>query len=506
MIGKLTGTLDSISGDAALIDVGGVGYVVHAASRTLSKLGPNGAPVSLLIETHVREDAINLYGFWDATERDWFRLLTTVQGVGAKVALAILSVLAPDDLSLAIAAQDKAIVTRAPGVGPKLAQRIVSELKDKAGNIALGAGPIAEAFVVAFRFPNLFRRLVAEGAFLFGVRADVRQEARKGRQAGSAGFRRQYALVAAADPHPVHDRGRDLHGSGRDRDGAGLPRPAPIVRRRRAVHPAHAALPRRDDDRGPHERRAQRELQVRDGRGGADPAQRNHDPRPRLRRALVQERGPHAGLGGGDRRHRAVSLARLCLLESGPAHRAAGAAFHGRDQAPLEADGAGHHRRRHDADQPAGRHDHRELHHGRGLDPLFRRPHLSIPARHDRHRDRHRAAARALAQDPHRAGGGDGGAEPRDRAFDAADPAGRDGAGGGGRIDLHRDVPIRPLHAGGRAQHGGGARRVLGGPAGLCADPRVRARVLRARGHALAGDLFGGLDGDQHRAFRAAGV
>ena len=90
MIGKLTGTLDSIAGDAALIDVNGVGYVVHAASRTLSKLGPNGAPVSLLIETHVREDAINLYGFWDATERDWFRLLTTVQGVGAKVALAIL--------------------------------------------------------------------------------------------------------------------------------------------------------------------------------------------------------------------------------------------------------------------------------------------------------------------------------------------------------------------------------------------------------------------------------
>jgi Holliday junction DNA helicase RuvA len=148
VIGKLTGTLDSVAGDAALIDVNGVGYVVHAASRTLSKLGPNGAPVSLLIETHVREDAINLYGFWDATERDWFRLLTTVQGVGAKVALAILGVLAPDDLSLAIAAQDKAIVTRAPGVGPKLAQRIVSELKAKAGNIALGAGAIAPAAAV----------------------------------------------------------------------------------------------------------------------------------------------------------------------------------------------------------------------------------------------------------------------------------------------------------------------------------------------------------------------
>jgi Holliday junction DNA helicase RuvA len=121
--------------------------VVHAASRTIARLGPTGTPVSLLIETHVREDAINLYGFWDATERDWFRLLTTVQGVGAKVALAILGVLAPDDLSLAIAAQDKAIVTRAPGVGPKLAQRIVSELKDKAGNIALGAGAVTPAAV-----------------------------------------------------------------------------------------------------------------------------------------------------------------------------------------------------------------------------------------------------------------------------------------------------------------------------------------------------------------------
>jgi Holliday junction DNA helicase RuvA len=148
VIGKLTGTLDSVTGDAALIDVGGVGYVVHAATRTLARLGPVGTPIGLLIETQVREDAINLYGFWDATERDWFRLLTTVQGVGAKVALAILGVLAPDDLSLAIAAQDKAIVTRAPGVGPKLAQRIVSELKDKAGNIALGAGAIAPATAV----------------------------------------------------------------------------------------------------------------------------------------------------------------------------------------------------------------------------------------------------------------------------------------------------------------------------------------------------------------------
>ena len=135
MIGKLSGTLDSVTGGAALIDVNGVGYVVHASNRTLSRLGPNGALISLLIETQVREDAINLYGFADQRERDWFRLLTTVQGVGAKVALAILGILSPDDLTLAIAAQDKAAITRAPGVGPKLGARIVAELKDKAGSI-----------------------------------------------------------------------------------------------------------------------------------------------------------------------------------------------------------------------------------------------------------------------------------------------------------------------------------------------------------------------------------
>ena len=135
MIGKLSGTLDGVSGDVALIDVNGVGYVVHASNRTLSRLGSNGSLISLLIETQVREDAINLYGFADKSERDWFRLLTTVQGVGAKVALAILGILSPDDLTLAIAAQDKAAITRAPGVGPKLGARIVAELKDKAGSI-----------------------------------------------------------------------------------------------------------------------------------------------------------------------------------------------------------------------------------------------------------------------------------------------------------------------------------------------------------------------------------
>jgi Holliday junction DNA helicase RuvA len=135
VIGKLSGTLDSVGDGIAIVDVNGVGYVVHASNRTLSRLGLNGALISLLIETQVREDAINLYGFAEKHERDWFRLLTTVQGVGAKVALAILGVLSPDELSLAIAAQDKAAITRAPGVGPKLGARIVAELKDKAGSI-----------------------------------------------------------------------------------------------------------------------------------------------------------------------------------------------------------------------------------------------------------------------------------------------------------------------------------------------------------------------------------
>jgi Holliday junction DNA helicase RuvA len=145
VIGKLTGKVDSIQGDAVIVDVGGVGYVVHAASRTLQRLGVSGTAVSLLIETQVREDAINLFGFLDQAERDWFRLLTTVQGVGAKVGLAILGVLGPDDLTTAIAAQDKTAITRAPGVGPKLAARIVSELKDKVGSLSLGTAALKVA-------------------------------------------------------------------------------------------------------------------------------------------------------------------------------------------------------------------------------------------------------------------------------------------------------------------------------------------------------------------------
>ncbi|MBM3601240.1 MAG: Holliday junction branch migration protein RuvA [Alphaproteobacteria bacterium] len=147
MIAKLRGLLDSTgqgSGQGAagpgwaVIDVAGVGYHVFASGRTLGRLPPAGGTVSLIVETHVREDHIHLYGFADAGERDWFRLLCGVQGVGAKTALAVLTAVAPGELAQAVAAQDKAMLTRADGVGPKLAQRIVNELKDKVGGIALG--------------------------------------------------------------------------------------------------------------------------------------------------------------------------------------------------------------------------------------------------------------------------------------------------------------------------------------------------------------------------------
>ena len=135
MIAKLTGYLDSIGEDWAIIDVNGVGYMVSCSSRTLSMIGDKGREVSLIIETHMREDQINLYGFFEAAERQWFRLLTRVQGVGARVGLGILSVLDNQELTSAILSQDKAMIARTPGVGPKLATRIVTELKDKVGDI-----------------------------------------------------------------------------------------------------------------------------------------------------------------------------------------------------------------------------------------------------------------------------------------------------------------------------------------------------------------------------------
>jgi len=145
MIARLRGLVDSVGEDWAVIDVGGVGYLVSCSGRTLARLAP-GTGVTLLVETHVREDAIQLYGFAESGERDWFRLLTTVQGVGARVALSILSVLTPDQLLRTLAAGDKAGLTRANGVGPKLALRILTELKDKAGGIAsVPPGTVASA-------------------------------------------------------------------------------------------------------------------------------------------------------------------------------------------------------------------------------------------------------------------------------------------------------------------------------------------------------------------------
>lgn len=139
MIARLRGLLDSAGTDHAVIDVNGVGYLVFAAGRTLDRLPQPGEPVNLLIDTHVGEDHIRLYGFLEATERDWFRLLLTVQGVGARVALAILSALTPDQIAQAIAVNDPKMLVRADGVGPKLAARIVNELKDKTAHLSLAA-------------------------------------------------------------------------------------------------------------------------------------------------------------------------------------------------------------------------------------------------------------------------------------------------------------------------------------------------------------------------------
>lgn len=137
MIAKLTGRVDSTGEGWAIIDVGGVGYLVFCSGRTLDTLAAESSTVSLFIETNVREDHIHLYGFVSATEQAWYRILTTVQGVGAKVGLGMLSALSPDQLAQAIVSQDVAALTQAPGVGKKLATRLVSELKDKIGDLAL---------------------------------------------------------------------------------------------------------------------------------------------------------------------------------------------------------------------------------------------------------------------------------------------------------------------------------------------------------------------------------
>lgn len=138
MIARLTGTLAEATSDSAVIDVAGVGYVVHLSARTLDALGPVGGQVLVLTELQVREDAWTLFGFGSSAERDAFRALTSIQGVGGRLALAILSVLSPDELALAVARDDKAMIGRANGVGPKLAARIANELQGKIGVAGLG--------------------------------------------------------------------------------------------------------------------------------------------------------------------------------------------------------------------------------------------------------------------------------------------------------------------------------------------------------------------------------
>lgn len=178
MIARLRGTVDSIEDGRCVIDVGGVGYLVFCSTRTLGAL-PEGV-VTLLVETQVREDAISLYGFLTDAERAWFRLLTTVQGVGAKVALGILSALSPDQLIAAITGQDKSALTRAPGVGPKLALRILTELREKAGGMPSGGvaalsvlpsarGALGDALSALVNLG--YRRLEAEQALAKAIEA-----------------------------------------------------------------------------------------------------------------------------------------------------------------------------------------------------------------------------------------------------------------------------------------------------------------------------------------------
>jgi holliday junction DNA helicase RuvA len=188
VIASLSGAVESMAADHAVIEAGGVGYQAFCSARTLRRLPGLGERARLLIETHVREDHIHLYGFIDAAERDWFRLLQSVQGVGAKVALAILSTLDPDKLAHAVAAQDKAALGEAPGVGPKLATRLAVELKDKVPALAAVATSVGDAVpapvggAVADAISALvnlgYRRIEAAGAVAtahrsLGERADV---------------------------------------------------------------------------------------------------------------------------------------------------------------------------------------------------------------------------------------------------------------------------------------------------------------------------------------------
>jgi Holliday junction DNA helicase RuvA len=189
VIARLKGLVDSVAADGAVIDVHGVGYLVFGSSRTLGRLPRVGEPVALFVETHVREDHIHLYGFVESAERDWFKLLLTVQGVGGKVALAILSALSPDELARAVAGGDKASLSRAQGVGPKLAARLATELKDKVAGLGTmspvaGTAPVGvvgAAGEAVSALVNLgYRRVEAEDAILNAL-----SEAGEGAQAAS---------------------------------------------------------------------------------------------------------------------------------------------------------------------------------------------------------------------------------------------------------------------------------------------------------------------------------
>ncbi len=171
MIARLAGRIEAVesepgSGSGAgrcVIDVGGVGYLVHASTRTLAALPRPPEQARMLVETQLRDDAILLYGFADAAERDWFRLLTTVQGVGAKVALGVLSTLAPADLARAVAAGDRAALTRAPGVGARLAMRLVTELRERAGGVATEDAAPAAALAASGALADALSALVNLG-------------------------------------------------------------------------------------------------------------------------------------------------------------------------------------------------------------------------------------------------------------------------------------------------------------------------------------------------------
>ena len=181
MIARLTGILAETTGDSAVIDVAGVGYHVHCSARTLDALGPIGGEILILTELQVREDAWTLFGFGSAAERDSFRALTSVQGVGGKVALAILSVLAPADLARAVAQEDKAMIGRANGVGPKLAARIANELQGKLGVVAIGgAGPVPRGGAAAdalSALANLGFKAAEASAAVNAAQEDLGQDA-----------------------------------------------------------------------------------------------------------------------------------------------------------------------------------------------------------------------------------------------------------------------------------------------------------------------------------------